>query len=757
MNIIKHIPDNFFYVLLFVCVSLISGHYLLSYDYHMDDAWVMAGNYVHGSIFSSEGLDNLLQNIAIGYKEQWEGQGRFPGALPIIRGIEGIFITEVEEHYFLNLLFHGVNSFFLYKILKNILKVDKNVALISGLFFACCFAIDTSLYALTLFIGSGYVNYLSLFFAIILVTPNYAKNKRVLYALHVVYFMLALGNYSFVVVAPSVALFTYISTHNPTHAIKHFLFLVLPIALNLLIRTYAPETSYVGTTPKLELAHVFNNLSQLFSFLMPENNFLRITVVGFIVISMIQGFKIKKVSLIPLICILGLLTGYLFLYAISARDNFENPYFVYIPYSGLLLLIGYLINVWTNRILLSYVLFITLMFFQYEEGKEYRLLRETSSIAIGNFKDEFREIEKSTFDPRSSLVIVLFDNFSYGKEKLGYFDRTINSWRSMKNQATYVIATNYLTHGALTKFYVGVNQYSQTYRGYLSVDEIIYRLTQRQDKAKRYEDVRVIRVKDDNSFEHIKIDYLEKKNILYKSAYQIERYGNDKRYYWTDGGFDFQVFQSGKDLGKKAILQFTIASLFNDELDINIKDEKVHLALDKNTPVRSCIGWTIDGLTEKINIRSEKRIKPSGDSRYLSFRIDEDAEFRVLGNEFHVDMDLGGYASEGFYDNEETHRWTSPNATIYFDKCLKLTGNLIIELLGSFESKNLPQAIINGSLRPTRITRKSKGALQYEFKAIESPLESLSFKVNGFKAGNGDPRELGFMFHSLHVELVNDL
>ncbi|APD87564.1 hypothetical protein BM527_16515 [Alteromonas sp. Mex14] len=755
MNLMKSIPENFFYILLFVCVSLITGNYLLSYDLHMDDAWVMAGNYVHQSIFSSEGIDTFIQNITNGYEEQWRSQGRFPGVLPIIRGIEGILITKVEIHYFLNLLFHGVNSFFLYKILKNILKVDRKIALISGLFFSCCFAVSTSLYALTLFIGSGYVNYLTLFLAMILITPNYDSYKRMFWALYIVYFLIGLGNYSFIVVVPSIALFTYISTKNIKYALSHFLLLMAPLVLNLIVISFAPETKYIGTTPKLEIAHILQNLTSLINILVSDKLIINLTVLFFISSTIVYGVKSRKVAFVNIMPIFVLFFGYITLYSISARDTFPNPYFLYIPYSGLILLLAVCMNVCSRYYFLYGTFLFLVLIANFSESQDYRNFRQQSGRDISKFQTLFQDIEKVTIGGNSKVYIILFENFNFHYLSIGYFDRTINSWRRRNNNSIYVMATDYLKIGEEIKFKVGFNQYNANNQELLTVSEIISRLKEvRTDKELDSSAFDIIKVQSDGEFKAVDLEEVDTSSIIYNSLYSKELYGNGNGYYWSDGSFSFDVYNSDKDLGKQGVLTFTVTSLFDDVLTLTSNDFERKIKVTKSTTVNTCLKFPINQLLRTIRVQSDKSVRPKGDSRELSFRIDTNATFSIVdeSNVIEIDRKFTHFKSTGFYDDEKTHRWTGPNAKIYFDKCLNLTGNLIIELRGSFESENLPQAMINDTVRPTRIIRKSKGALRYEFDSVESPLESLSFKVNGFKPGNEDPRELGFMFHSLRIE-----
>lgn len=115
-------------------------------------------------------------------------------------------------------------------------------------------------------------------------------------------------------------------------------------------------------------------------------------------------------------------------------------------------------------------------------------------------------------------------------------------------------------------------------------------------------------------------------------------------------------------------------------------------------------------------------------------------------------MELSGFDHKGFYDSEVSHRWTKPLARINFDECFIHFDKLEVTLFGAFSNDNLPLATLNDNLVPTSFLKISNTELKYNFDNVGSSIKSLSFKVDGFKPGNGDPRELGFMFHGLTIK-----
>lgn len=740
-----------FLLLIFIFISLLTGIELLSYDYQMDDAWIIANNYIHSSIMSRDGWSSFLQNINDGYAELWGQQGRFPGVMPIIRAVLGLLITDVKVHYFLNLVFHGVNAFLLFFVIQKILKFDILFSLICTAFFASCFALNASHYAVGLYIGSAYVNYLTLFLILTVLVEKRVDNPHLFIGLNVLYFVLAIGNYSIIVLIPSLLLFTYVITKNTSFTFRYAVFLLSPIILNLIVTSFAPASGYIGTQANLEPAHIFNNLLNISGNLLPNNFYFNVFIFSFVIISVFYGVVKNKINIILLIASVGLMTGYVVIYSISSRDSFPNPYFIYIPYAGLVLLLVISANVWKRKCKVAFALFSSLCVLQYAASEPYKNNRRHSSEGIGELRQVFKEIEMATIEESPNLVIILFEDFRFPRYPLGFYDKTINSWRNKKNKTQYVIAADYINSNSHIKYLVGGNQYFPDFPRLMDAGEIFKELINRHGFYFSSKVKSIIKVDSDNTLSVLTPELLPIRNVQYQSKYDKEFHSDGIPFYWTDGNLQLDVFNSPSDRGRKAMLRFTLTSLFDDKLSIKTGDELKVIPVEKGKASYNCLAWVVDDLKKTVTIHSDKTIQPPRDLRHLSFRIDANAEYHLIKDVVPIGLYIDGYESAGFYAPENGYRWTGAEAKIMLDSCREAVSELSVRLFGAFPNDKIPKVTLNGEQVPSKIVRVSNSELIFDFTELKDQAEFLSFATDSFIPGNGDPRELGFMYHGLEI------
>ncbi|MEZ9442643.1 hypothetical protein AB4516_06245 [Vibrio sp. 10N.222.54.F12] len=751
----------------------------------MDDAWISSENYLRDSIFTPEGFDVFISNIYEGYEKQWTKQGRFIGVIPVVRALEGVLIGNATWHYILNLIFNGLNAFLLFLVMNKVLKIEKRLTIISAVTFAACFALDSVYYNLGLYIGSSAVNYLSLFLLIVLVSDRYKENKVAFTFVYLFYFILAIGNYSFVVVIPTLVLYIYMISKDIKFSAYHALFLILPIVINLFIISFSPESNYTGTIPNFSIQHVYNNLEKLFLELLPNNYYVKLNLSIFLLLSISYGVYKRKLPLLSVIATLGLCASYIFIYSISSRNDFPNPYFLYVPYAGLILLLSLCINVWKRKLILGIIVFSTLLSFQYFEAKEYKSSRVFLANQTKDFKKDFKAIEDQTFSNEYNITILLFEDFRYRHLPLGNFDLSINSWKSSNNKTYYIISNDYIKINGVVKYKVGITQHYVGREEYLTVSEIKFRLDKKwllrfdtkqemkigftpwfdkyyrrsmdnQSLRNKYETT-VKYVTNGNKVENFSLyDHLEN-NIEYKSRYHHVSSEEGSRYFWSDG--DFKMSPRNTPIDTNMYLYSSITSLFDGELSVNNGYSNTILPMKKNIATELCVFFPEGKKAHPVKMHSglsklEKGLPDKTDfgPMNVSFKVDINSSFLELKSKEKINFDLEGYDFSGFYNDEGSYRWSSGHASIHLKGCRPVYNKLSITLHGGFHSGNLPTLTLNENIQPSDVNYINDNQIKFSFLELNETIQTLDFKVLSFKPGGTDPRELGFMFRDLLIE-----
>ncbi len=745
----KRIYNNKIFIFILLTIFVFIGNYsFFVYDYIMDDAWVIGMNYIHESIFSKDGIRVIWENILFNYNQQWSEQQRFIGFLPFFRIFEVWLSSNTVFHIILNLFFHILNAFLGYFFLINYFKINKFRAVLVILLFAVALNINSGSFALSIWIGSHYVNILTLFLLLYFSFNKIDNNPKYFYFIYFIYFIIAFGDYSLAVIIPPLFII-FLMLKKDFSNIKILLLLFLPILINLIIRSFAPISKYIGTIPNFDITHIFNNIISLTSILLGGTIIYQIMFVLFIVLSTSYGLYKKRVYISHFLISLMLIFGYIFLYSLSSRDNFGSTYFLYIPYFGLiLLLVLSIIAINLNKIL-SIILVIFIGLIQYNDSIYYRDVRINLSLEIDKLRKHFKDIEQITYSDEKKLIIIIYDKLIYNNKQMGYFDKTINTWRDKKNNSCYIITDDYIKVDDYIKFRVGMNQYSDSYISWNSIDEL---LKQCKIKSNNYKILKI-----GNKIESIDKINLKDKRFILNNTYAKEQYLNGKSFYWTSGDLNLTAYFSKKENGIKHYISFNITSLFDNTIKIKTNNFQKNIFLKKNIPYLYKMNFISDSLQKEFKITSKKTISPPNDSRNLSFRIDNNIKIdkvSFIKKDYLVDLDFLNVSTKGFHSIEQNNfRWTEGNSTILLNKLIPKERNIKIILYASLVNNNIPKILLNNKIIKYKVDKLSNNRIVYSFKNIKKDIDSINFMVEIFDPENGDKRELGFMYHGLKIEI----
>lgn len=742
-------------LMFFLGLAFAANYHFASYDYHMDDAWIIGASYVDGGLLTPEGMAEAAESVEDQYRQQWETSHRFPGVLPIARLLQVNLVSEnVGAHLILNLIAHALNSFLLFLVLVRVLRVGAVPAIMFSSLFALALNLDSGTYALSLWIGSSSVNLLTIFLALCLVASDrIALPRWAVIGIYAAYAAFAIGNYGAVVILPPLAIAHYMARKDVRAAAVYVMALSIPIAVNLIIISFAPDSAYVGTTIKMDAIHVLSNLSQNLLSLLGDSRWMNSIFIVLVLTGLAYGWKKRLVSLPELLLSSFLLLGMTGIYSLSARQAFPNPYFLYIPYAGFIMLLAVaaksLVPDNTSFSIRTFLLFsaiCVLGVYQYLGAAEYRQMRHDSAARIGSFRDDFRAVELATQSEEYGLVAIAGDNIYARTGALGYFDKTINTWRSKGNNRTYVLVSDVIPNSdpARAKIKTGYNQYVPTPR-YEELSELAmeYGVAAGEIQLVEVSNHRVNPVSTTPPELGVVLDV----------TYDREMYGDGKSYNWTDGNAIFHVFNREQLAGKKAILSFTATSLFDDQLKVAHGDTSTSIDVATQTPRRVCEQIILGAGETRVTLEAKKSTVPPGDSRKLSFRVNGDYGVHLVDSVIRANGNLSGHEATGFYDLEQNYfRWTQPDARIAFSGCMGKRRITRLVLRGGFPAGNVPTVTLNGSYRPARTERIDKTTVAYYFPDFDGELATVDFGSARFEPDQPDPRRLGFMFASLDVD-----
>lgn len=743
---------------IFLGLAFAVNHSFFTYDYHMDDAWIIGVNHQENTLSAQEGIEEAFATIKKQYSEQWHEQQRFPGFLPIARFIQVNLISpDVRVHLIINLTFHALNALLLYVLLVRLLQVRPIPALAFSGLFALGLNLGSGSYALSLWIGSFSVNLLTLFLLMCLAVSGrvaISNSRPVLILLYAVYAILALGNYALAVLLPPLAVVYFMRHQDVRRTLGFLLALSSPIIANLIVRSFAPKSTYVGTTLKLDVAHIWNNLLGNLAALLGAETWLNVGIVALLLATVAYG-RVKKILstleiLLPVFLVLGM-TG---LYSLSARDAFYNPYFLYIPYAGLVVLLGLATKaviradgspqLAKNIGILSAVMMLGA--YQYVGAKEYRQLRKDSSIQIGNIRKDFKKIEEDTRFRENGLVAILYESIP-STALLGYFNRTVNTWRSKENKTRYILVSKFIPNADAGNIMVktGYSQYSSRGSEFRKIGDIQHAFHINSNKF------HILKVVDGK----VKlIDLMPKSfGVVVDTSYDTEQYGDGKKYSWTDRNAQFYIYSAPVFAGREAVLSFTVTPLLHDKIEVTYGGHRKILDITAQRPVRLCQRITLGEENGQVKLKTWKNSVPPGDVRNLSFRVDHDFDIRLIEKSLHLGEDLSGYELSGIYGLEQEYfRWVQPEASISLPGCMPAYRSAKLLLRGSFPMGSAPLIVLNQSIVPTRIKRTDKNTVEYIFDDLDEELRVVTLRSKRYKTEYPEPRELGFMFNSLDIE-----
>lgn len=746
--------NKYILFILLLIVSIISHFNFFYYDYHMDDAWVIGTNYLHESIFTKEGFDGALANIYRNYAEQWYEQSRFIGIFPILRFIQIYISSDMTLHLILNLIFHASNAFLMFFLLKKQFNVNNFNAFSVSIFFAISLNLSTGMYALCLWIGSNYVNLLTLFLLLYFLYIYKETYKKSFIFVNIIYFLIAFSDFSLAVIVFSLILFLIGLGYKINKLIGYSIFLILPIAINLVIKSFSPSSGYIGTKPNFNFEHILNNLINIFTMMIGNNIISQLIIGLFLLLGTIYLFVKKRQNKLNIISILSIIFGYILLFSLSSRTDFPNPYFLYIPYFGLVILITVILSELKIRKYAFILLLVFLTLFNYWGSKEYFDFRKKTLIDINNVKEEFKKIENISKSDNEQLVILLYENYQYESYPFGYHDLTFNTWREKTNKSYYAIATDYKLEQKQFLFEIGVNQYVKEKKTFMSIEEIINMVGKKNINKDKFKIIYIDRYNKINIINNLKEI---KKNFILKSEYSEEFYGDGKKFLWGDGKINLKWFNEEKDLGKYLLISLNITSLFNDEIIVSSINSTQSIKLKANESSRVNLLIKIDSLKEEMNFKSDKYLIPQGDNRKLSFRIDNDIQFKVIDNleNFEIDKELALVNAKGFYDLEEnSFRWVSNNAEIELPFEINLNKqDIILDLDGNFLGK-YPSIRLGNKLADS-VEQISPTQLRYKFINLNQSIKNIKFDSEIYKEASTDPRTLSFMFYRLILKKEN--
>ena len=77
--------------------------------------------------------------------------------------------------------------------------------------------------------------------------------------------------------------------------IGYSIFLILPIAINLVIKSFSPSSGYIGTKPNFNFEHILNNLINIFTMMIGNNIISQLIIGLFLLLGTIYLF-VKKAT-----------------------------------------------------------------------------------------------------------------------------------------------------------------------------------------------------------------------------------------------------------------------------------------------------------------------------------------------------------------------------------------------------------------------------------------------------------------------------
>lgn len=733
-----------FLVMLFS--AMLTHSYVFSWDYHMDDAWIIGISYLHQSIFTQEGLSSALSSIVTQHNDQWQRQGRFLGVLPVLRVIQVYVSSDVLFHLVLNVIFHALNALLMFILLRRDLRVSEFNAFCVSLFFACSLNLSSGMYSLTVWIGSDYINILTLFLLMYFAYVHKSVNPWAFYLVNSVYFLVALGNFTLAVIAFPLVLLLIGYGFKMKSLVRYVIYLIAPVGMNLAIRSFAPPSSYIGTSPNYSIEHTFNNFINIYFVLLGGSGVISVAFTVLLVLGVLYILISGKQEVASVVAIVSLTFGYILLYSLSSRTHFDNPYFLYLPYFGLVLLVALILNeLRLPRVVLP-LLLVAVAVFHYSDSLEYRKFRYKTAVDVSALRDEFKELINQV-DQSGKLVILLYEDYLYASYPLGFHSSTFNTWKDRVDSNFYEIATDYIMNDNQLLFRIGVNQYGRVFEDYLSIDEIL-RLRKIYSSYKDH--IEIIYIDKYGGAKRVTVEELPSRLYFIESTHSTEIYGDGSMYLWGDGKMKVNLYHKESDFGKHLLLSLCITSLFDDIVQITGDGFSRYIGLQANKPKEITLVLNIDSPVEVLTFKSDKFIVPVGDSRKLSFRIDYGIDYYVVDSlyPFEIDSSLSSVRYSGFYDQEDNFfRWVSSEAKLslpFFPSANNQ--NVTLELRGSFPG-GAPIVSICDRLAD-EVVSVGQDMFRYRFIGYDGPFDCISFYTHSLSVAR-DPRDLGFMFHKL--------
>jgi hypothetical protein len=613
------------YILFFFLV-MISGFSVLSYNYSMDDAWIKSDNYIN--IFS---VSNLWDNIRQGYYVSWAKQGRFPGVLPVIRSLDGWFSSGVKYHYFLNLISHFINASLAFYIFSKISFINRKLLIVFIGFYCLIFPLYGPLYAVGLYIGSYYINILSIF--LFLLCAQFSGSNKVRILAYSIYLLSAIGNYSIIVLFPVFLVFLIILNENIKNIILKSSAFILPLIINMYISSLSPPTKYLGTKANINAGHIISNLYEIVDRLVPfyktyDVALMIVLVVFGCVISLKDSEFFKKFAFSQ-----AILWGYVCVFAISSRDSFPNPYFLYIPYFGLLTSLCLVLSKVRFNIYVTFTLMMIMQWFGYLNSVDYKNFRQIQSHKVEQLKNNVLAAKKLASDSgiKNSVILLVVDDSLINQLHLGYYDKFIRVWTNDSNH--YVLSTEYSLSGDGSLFKSGFSQYTDKYVEYRNKQD----LHELYNSSNNFIDIPsnvpwyVVNLKrrvDSDIYQLKSTPIMERVDV-------ISDYNEETEFVWSKKDLTVFIVNHNLTCSKNMTFESQVFSLIDNKIDVYLNDEYLSSFSVKGRELEPLnIDFTLPDMDKseiKLKFVGESNIKPDTDSRYLSFYLRLDFDYKLSG------------------------------------------------------------------------------------------------------------------------------
>jgi len=729
------------FFLFFLVLTLMGGSSFIHYNYGMDDALTWNFYYVNQS-FGINSISEMIDKAFWVLEHHYNDMQRFLGVMPFVRSVEINLSTDVRYVYFLNLLSHAITSFFLYWVLLKTFKCQKLIALSLASVFALALNINIGTQALVLLNGSMGVNLLTLFFLVWFLETNKENFKKyIIVIIYSVYAVVAIGEYVIVIFTPALAILYYLENRNFVNAAKYFVLINIPIAINLFVRSFAPESSYVGTILNLDPVHVLSNIYTILMSLIGSGGPYGLAILIGLSCLSVYGLIRKDIDIYHFICVLSLMMGMVVLYSIGSRVIFNNHYFFYIPYAGFIMLLAITLSPIAKRNILLRVaalVFIGVMGgAQYHFSEAYRAMRSISASAVNQDMNDFKKVEELTFSNEKKVVIIVRDHGRNSLTPLATYNKTYNIWKRKSNQVIYIISS---ANGI--KLSKGKLWFRTSYSQYNPKEDKLLLLT---DLLKKHnvslQNCLIARVS--NGLVKLSKPNDLKKIGLYYDYDVVEPYGDTGRYFfWTSGDFSMHAFHAAAMVGKKALLTFTVTSLFDDKISFSYPGHHELITLKAGVPYPYSRMITINGEEMKFSLKSKKAKVPPGDSRSLSFRLDDDISYKLLEG---VTLNFSHeYGLETDHSSGKNFFWTSGDFSMHAFNAASVVGK---KTLLSFTVTSLFDDNISFSYPGHHELITVKAGVPYLFSrviTIDGEDMTFSLKSNKAKVPSGDSRLLSF-------------